>query len=281
MKKALGFCLFFYSIVSFAQQRVQSSSEIYQDLLKLNTVGSAMYVAAHPDDENTLLITWLSKYQKVETAYIAMTRGDGGQNLLGTEQGAAAGVLRTQELLKARSVDGGKQFFTRAVDFGYTKTTDEALQTWGEEKVLYDLVFRIRKFQPDVMITRFPPDERAGHGHHSASAVLAAEAFDFAADATKFPDQLKEVTVWQPKRLVWNHYARGFRNQSPEEGSYIEVSLGDYNEVLGESYPEIAAEARSMHKSQGFGAAKVRNQRTDYLLHVKGEPAKSSVFDGV
>jgi LmbE family N-acetylglucosaminyl deacetylase len=281
MKKALGFCLFFYSMVSFAQQKVQSSSEIYQGLLKLNTVGSAMYVAAHPDDENTLLITWLSKYQKVETAYIAMTRGDGGQNLLGTEQGAAAGVLRTQELLKARSVDGGKQFFTRAVDFGYTKTTDEALQTWGEEKVLYDLVYRIRKFQPDVMITRFPPDERAGHGHHSASAVLAAEAFDFAADATKFPDQLKDVTVWQPKRLVWNHYARGFRNQSPEEGSYIEVSLGDYNEVLGESYPEIAAEARSMHKSQGFGSAKVRNQRTDYLLHVKGEPAKSSVFDGV
>lgn len=240
-----------------------------------------MYIAAHPDDENTLLITWLSKSQKVETAYIAMTRGDGGQNLIGTEQGAAAGVLRTHELLKARSVDGGKQFFTRAVDFGYTKTTDEALQTWGKEKVLYDLVYRIRKFRPDVLVTRFPPDERAGHGHHSASAVLAEEAFDFAADATKFPDQLKDVSVWQPKRLVWNHYARGFRNQSPEEGSYIAVSVGEFNNVLGESYPEIAAEARSMHKSQGFGSAKVRDQRTDYLLHVKGEPAKASLFDGI
>ncbi len=281
MKKAFSLLLLFYSVVSFSQQPALSSGEIYQKLLKLNTVGSAMYIAAHPDDENTLLITWLSQEQKVETAYIAMTRGDGGQNLIGTEQGQEAGVLRTQELLKARSVDGGQQFFTRAVDFGYTKTTDEALQTWGKEKVLYDLVFRIRKFRPDVLITRFPPDERAGHGHHSASAVLAAEAFDIAADKTKFPDQLKTVDVWQPTRLVWNHYARGFRNQSPEEGSYVTVSLGDYNKVLGESYQEIAAEARSMHKSQGFGSAKIRDERIDYLLHVKGKPAVNSVFEDV
>lgn len=281
MKKACSLLLLFYSVVAMSQQPALSSGEIYQGLLKLNTVGSAMYIAAHPDDENTLLITWLSKDQKVETGYIAMTRGDGGQNLIGTEQGPEAGVLRTQELLKARSVDGGQQFFTRAVDFGYTKTTDEALKTWGKEKVLYDLVYRIRKFKPDVMITRFPPDDRAGHGHHSASAVLAAEAFDIAGDKTKFPDQLKTVTVWQPTRLVWNHYARGFRNQSPEEGSFIQVSLGDFNKVLGESYQEIAAEARSMHKSQGFGSAKVRNNRTDYLLHVKGKIAKNSLFDDV
>lgn len=281
MKKALAILLLFYSTVTFSQEKDPSSGKIYQSLLKLNTVGSAMYIAAHPDDENTLLLTWLSKDQKVQTAYIAMTRGDGGQNLIGTQQGADAGVLRTQELLKARSVDGAQQFFTRAIDFGYTKTTNEALQTWGKQKVLGDFVYRIRKFQPDVLITRFPPDDRAGHGHHSASAVLAAEAFDAAADPTKFPEQLKEVTVWQSKRLVWNTYSRGFTNQNPEEGAYIPVSLGGYNSVLGQSYPEIAAEARSMHKSQGFGSAKTRDERTDYLLNVKGEAAKTSLFDGV
>ena len=209
-----------------------------------------------------------------------MTRGDGGQNLIGSEQSEYVGLLRTHELLAARGVDGGEQYFTRANDFGFTKTTDEALATWGKQQVLSDLVWRIRSLKPDVIINRFPPDNRAGHGHHSASAVLSAEAFKLAADPTAFPEQLKYVSVWQAKRLVWNSYTPGFQNNAPD-GSYIKVPLGNYNPLLGKSYPEIAAEARSMHKSQGFGAAKVRNQRFDYALHVAGEAAQNDLFDGV
>lgn len=281
MKKLFLYYLFFLSTSLFAQQKNYTSSEIFHRLQKLNVVGNVMYVAAHPDDENTLLITWLSNEKKVRTAYIAMTRGDGGQNLLGTEQGSMAGLLRTQELLKARSVDGGEQYFTRAIDFGFTKTTDEALLTWGKEKVLADLVWQIRKFQPDVVINRFPPDERAGHGHHSASAVLAAEAFDAAADPTKFPDQLRYVSTWQVKRLFWNHFGRGFTNAAPEAENSLMLSIGDYNPILGKAYTEIAAEARSMHRSQGFGAAKVRNERTEYLTLIKGTPAKTDMFEGI
>ena len=183
MKKIL---LFLLSISSFAQRMPQGSHEILHELQKFQVVGNVMYVAAHPDDENTLFITYLANEKKARTAYIAMTRGDGGQNLIGNEQGENVGLIRTHELLEARKRDGGEQYFTRAVDFGFTKTTDEALTTWGKEKVLHDLVWAIRKFQPDVMVNRFPPDSRAGHGHHSASAVLSSEAFDAAGDELAF-----------------------------------------------------------------------------------------------
>ena len=274
--------LFFYcSATTFAQQKALTSSEILHGIQKLNTLGNALYLAAHPDDENTLLIAWLSKEKKVRTAYMAMTRGDGGQNLIGTEQGEYVGLLRTHELLEARKIDGGEQYFSRAVDFGYTKKTEEALQTWGKDKILADVVYQIRKLKPDVIINRFPPDERAGHGHHSASAILSAEAFDAAADPTKFPEQLKELEIWQAKRLVWNSYARGFNNIEPETGSFIKLSLGEFNPLLGKSYPEIASEARSKHRSQGFGSAVSRNERYEYAIHVKGDPAKNDLFDGI
>ena len=240
-----------------------------------------MYIAAHPDDENTLLIAWLSKEKKVRTAYMAMTRGDGGQNLIGSEQGEYVGLLRTHELLEARKIDGGEQYFSRAVDFGFSKQTEEALSTWGKDKILEDLVYQIRKFQPDVLINRFPPDARAGHGHHSASAVLAAEAFDAAADPTKFPEQLKNVKVWQAKRLVWNTFNRGFTNAEPTDGPFIKLPLADYSPLLGKSYSEIAAEARSKHRSQGFGSAPTRNERFDFAINIKGEPAKEDLFDGI
>ncbi len=259
----------------------QNSSEIYLGLQRLNTVGNVMYVAAHPDDENTLLITWLAREKKVRTAYYAMTRGDGGQNLIGSEQDEYVGLIRTHELLEARKIDGGEQYFSRAVDFGFSKSTDEALLFWGKEKILEDLVYRIRKFQPDVIINRFPPDERAGHGHHSASAVLSKEAFDAAGDPKRYPEQLKVVKVWQPKRLVWNTFGRGFTNTSPEGESFVEVPLGNYNPILGEAYTEIAARARSKHRSQGFGSAPTRSERSDYLVHVKGQPAQKDVFDGI
>ena len=268
------------SFSSFAQTKQMNSGEILQAIKRLNVVGNVLYVAAHPDDENTLFITWLSKEKMVRAGYIAMTRGDGGQNLIGSEQGEYVGLLRTHELLGARSVDGGEQYFTRANDFGFTKTTDEALATWGKDQVLSDLVWRIRNFQPDVIINRFPPDARAGHGHHSASAVLSEEAFKAAADPTRFPEQLAYVKPWQAKRLVWNSYSPNFQNNQPE-GSYIKIPLGDYNPLLGKSYTEIAAEARSMHKSQGFGSAKTKNQRDDYALHKAGEEAKNDLFDGV
>lgn len=280
MKKYFIFFLVIYSVVSYAQTKQMNTGEILQAMKRLNVVGNVLYVAAHPDDENTLFITWLSKEKMVRAGYIAMTRGDGGQNLIGAEQGEYVGLLRTHELLGARNVDGGEQYFTRANDFGFTKTTDEALATWGKDQILADLVWRIRNFQPDVIVNRFPPDARAGHGHHSASAVLSEEAFKAAADPTRFPEQLAYVKVWQAKRLVWNSYSPNFQNNQPE-GSFVKIPVGDYNPLLGKSYTEIAAEARSMHKSQGFGSAKTKNQRNDYALHKAGEEAKNDLFDGI
>jgi LmbE family N-acetylglucosaminyl deacetylase len=280
MKKTLIVLLTICSFSLFAQTKQMNTGEILQAMKRLNVVGNVLYVAAHPDDENTLFITWLSKEKMVRAGYIAMTRGDGGQNLVGSEQGEYVGLLRTHELLGARNVDGGEQYFTRANDFGFSKTTDEALSFWGKEQILSDLVWRIRNFQPDVMVNRFPPDARAGHGHHSASAVLSEEAFKAAADPTRFPEQLKYVKTWQVKRLVWNSFSPNFQNNQPE-GSYIKIPLGDYNPLLGKSYTEISAEARSMHKSQGFGSAKTKNQRDDYALHKAGEEAKKDLFDGI
>lgn len=264
--------------LSFAQN---GTGEILQKLEKLNTVGSVMYIAAHPDDENQLFLSFMANEKKMRTAYLSLTRGDGGQNLIGTEQNEAVGLLRTQELLKARSVDGAEQYFTRAIDFGYSKTTEEALEFWNKDSVLYDLVYRVRAFQPDVMVTRFPPDSRAGHGHHSASAYLAALAFDAAADASVFPDQLKTVEVWQAKRLYWNFYNRGFTNTPPDEGDFVRTDLSTYNELLGISYPELAAQARSQHRSQGFGAAVRRGERIENFLYTKGERAENDLLDNI
>lgn len=281
MKRTLTFLLFIYYSVCFGQTKQMPSGEILHGLKRLNVVGNALYVAAHPDDENTLFITWLAKEKMVRAGYIAMTRGDGGQNLIGSEQSEYVGLLRTHELLGARNIDGGEQYFTRANDFGFTKTTDEAMATWGKEQILADLVWRIRKFQPDVLVNRFPPDSRAGHGHHSASAVLSEEAYYAAADPKRFPEQLAYVKPWQVKRVVWNSFSPNFQNNAPEQGSYIKIQLGDFNPLLGKSYTEIAAEARSMHKSQGFGSAKTRGQRADYAIHKVGEPATNDLFDGI
>ena len=188
-----------------AQNTSWSSARIKHEIDKLSSAGSVLYIAAHPDDENTRLITWLANEQKVRTGYLSLTRGDGGQNLVGEEQGAYLGVIRTQELLAARRLDGGEQYFTRAVDFGYSKTANETFTKWPKDSLLKDVVWVIRNFQPDIIITRFPADERAGHGHHTASAMLAEEAFTAAADPTKFPEQLQYVSVWQAQRLFWNN----------------------------------------------------------------------------
>ncbi|MBC7572374.1 MAG: PIG-L family deacetylase [Spirosoma sp.] len=260
------------------------AGDILSNLKKLNVLGSVLYVAAHPDDENTLMLTYLSKERLVRTAYLSLTRGDGGQNLIGAEQGENIGMIRTQELLAARRVDGPDQFFSRAYDFGFSKSTDEALQTWGGDKILSDVVWVIRKYQPDVIITRFPPDARAGHGHHSASGFLAEEAFKISGDPTKFPKQLAYVKPWQAKRILWNAYNPGnfMSNNAPgESGNLIGIETGLYNPLLGRSYGEIAAESRSQHRSQGFGVSANRDKKVDYLLLKNGDPVQKDPLDGI
>lgn len=257
-----------------------SSADILLGLQKLKVLGSVLYVAAHPDDENTRLLAWLSKDRLYRTGYLSVTRGDGGQNLIGEEQGVALGMIRTQELLAARRIDGAEQFFTRGYDFGFSKSTEEALKTWNHDKVLGDVVWVIRKFRPDVIITRFPEDQRAGHGHHSGSAVLAREAFVAAADPSKFPEQLQRgVTVWQAKRILWNTFNFGGTNTTTAD--QFKVDVGSYNPLLGKGYGEIAAESRSQHKSQGFGVPSSRGSSFEYFSPVAGEPVKQDLLDGV
>jgi len=203
----------FAFVFSIAQPQQYTSTEIYQQVRKLNVLGSVLYIAAHPDDENNTLLPYLAKEKLYRTAYLSITRGDGGQNLIGPEQGIELGLIRTQELLAARKQDGAEQYFTRAYEFGFSKSSEEALRIWDKEKILSDIVWVIRKYQPDVIIKRFPTDARAGHGHHSASAILADEAFTAAADAKRFPEQFKYgVQPWQAKRIVWNTYNFGANN---------------------------------------------------------------------
>lgn len=270
-----------YAIPVCAQTHAShSSAEIYLQLKKLKVLGSVLYMAAHPDDENTRLLGWLAKERLYRTGYLSLTRGDGGQNLIGDEQGIELGLIRTQELLSARRIDGAEQFFSRAFDFGFSKSTEEALEKWGRDKILSDAVWVIRRFQPDVIITRFPPDSRAGHGHHSASAVLAHEAFKAAADPKRFPEQLKYgVQPWKVKRIMWNTFS--FGNTNTTSNDQLKIEVGDYNAILGKSYGEIAAVSRSQHKSQGFGVAGSRGAQLEYFAFTDGEPAKNDLMDGV
>jgi LmbE family N-acetylglucosaminyl deacetylase len=272
-------CLLAANVMGWAQPSQPSSSAILLEIKKLNVLGSALYVAAHPDDENTRLIAYLSKEVLVNTAYLAITRGDGGQNLIGPEIREGLGLIRTQELLAARRVDGGTQFFTRANDFGYSKTAKETQKIWDRDKVLQDVVWTIRKFRPDVIITRFPADSRAGHGHHTTSAIMANEAFDVAA-SQQFPDELKLTDPWQVKRLMLNSGRWWDKDIEHREG-VIKVDAGAYNQLLGESYSEMAARSRSMHKSQGFGSDGSRGEDNEYLTVIKGSPTTKSIFDGI
>ncbi|MEO0471726.1 MAG: PIG-L family deacetylase [Bacteroidota bacterium] len=282
----LGLAMFLGNILSAqAPLPAKSSAEIQHELKKLNVLGSVLYVAAHPDDENTRLIAWLAGAKGYRTSYISLTRGDGGQNIIGDEKGSSLGVLRTQELLAARRVDGGEQMFSRAIDFGYSKNPEETLASWDKEKVLADLVWAIRKFQPDVIITRFATPEKGGggHGHHTASAMLAHEAFSLANDPSAFPEQLQHVGVWQAKRLLWNNYwvFRRYQPTEEEQKGILTVNIGEYDPLLGRSYGEIASEARSMHKCQAFGANLFRGSLDEYLEHELGERADGDLFDGI
>jgi len=257
-----------------------NASEILLRMKKLEVLGSVLYIAAHPDDENTRLLAWLSQDKLYRTGYLSLTRGDGGQNLIGDEQGIELGLIRTQELMAARHLDGAEQFFSRAYDFGFSKTTAEALSIWNEQKILSDVVWIIRKFQPDIIITRFPEDKRAGHGQHSASSVLARLAYSAAADPKEFPEQFNYgVHPWQARRLFWNNYNFGSVNTTREDQLKIEV--GGFNPLLGKSYGEIAADSRSQHRSQGFGIAHSRGNSLEYFSLTEGEKADSSLLQNV
>ena len=291
MKKIIVFRVAFLMIsISVIAQKPQklSSNQIYEKIQKLNFIGSAMYIAAHPDDENTRLIAYLSNAIKARTAYLSLTRGDGGQNLIGPEIRELLGVIRTQELLAARNIDGGSQFFTRANDFGYSKHPDETLKIWNKEKVLSDVVWAIRTYKPDIIINRF--DHRTPgttHGHHTSSAILSFEAFDLAADASKYANQLKATTVWQPQRLFFNTSSWFYRNQADfkkaTEGKLTSFDVGVYYPLKGLSNNELASMASSQHLCQGFGRLSTRGGQKEYVEFLKGTPLKDTedLFSGI
>ena len=273
--------IFFQSLVFSQRPEKPNSADILHKLQKLNFLGTVLYVAAHPDDENTRLIAYMANERLANTAYLSLTRGDGGQNLVGPEIREGLGVIRTQELLAARRTDGGRQFFSRANDFGYSKSTEETQKIWDRDEVLSDVVWVYRQFKPDVIITRFPPDKRAGHGHHTTSAIFAEEAFKLSGDRTKYPDQLKYTDVWQPKRLYTNTGRWWNPNMTGEEEGVVTYDVGGYNPLLGKSYNEIAALSRSQHKSQGFGSTGTRGEQLEFLEYRIGETAEKDVFEGV
>ncbi|MEO0553087.1 MAG: PIG-L family deacetylase [Bacteroidota bacterium] len=286
MKKTFWSLLVIFSLTVAYSSKAQkpdkpNAAEILLKLKKLNFLGTALYVAAHPDDENTRVIAYLANEKLARTAYLSLTRGDGGQNLVGPEIREGLGVIRTQELLAARRIDGGEQFFSRANDFGYSKSTEETQKIWDRDEVLSDVVWVYRNFKPDVIITRFPPDSRAGHGHHTTSAIFAEEALELAGDKSKYSGQLNYVDTWKPKRLYTNTGRWWNPNMTGDEPGVLTIDIGAYNPLLGESYSEIAARSRSQHKSQGFGSTGRRGELKEFLEFRAGEQADKDLFEGV
>ncbi|HWH90455.1 MAG TPA: PIG-L family deacetylase [Candidatus Binatia bacterium] len=260
-----------------------NAAEIQLALQKLNVLGRVLYVAAHPDDENTNLMALWANGSLYDAAYLSITRGDGGQNLIGPELREGLGVIRTEELLAARRIDHGNQFFSRAIDFGFSKTAEETMRIWDHDKILSDVVWVVRKFRPDVMVTRFSPEDQLTHGHHTASAILAVEAFSAAGDPNRFPEQLAFVKPWQPTRLVWNTSPFFFSNRNlPFDPTGLTVlEAGGYNPLIGKAYTEIAAASLSMHKSQGVGSPPRRGARKEYFKLLEGQPMRTALFDGI
>jgi LmbE family N-acetylglucosaminyl deacetylase len=277
----------FYFNAQAQQPKKPDAVQIYEQVQKLNFLGSVLYVAAHPDDENTAMISYLSNEVHARTGYLSMTRGDGGQNLVGPELSELLGAIRTQELLAARRIDGGIQRFTRANDFGYSKNPEETLKIWNKEEVLSDVVWAMRTFKPDVIINRF--DHRtpgSTHGHHTASAMLSVEAFDLVDDPTKFPEQLEYTTIWQPKRQFFNtswwFYGSTEAFEKADKSNLVSVDVGVYYPGLGLSNTEISAMSRSQHKSQGFGNTGSRGSQVEYLELLKGDyPKSGNIFEGI
>ena len=275
---SLIFGMAVFSFPFVARSETNSAAAILQQLKSFREMGSVLYIAAHPDDENTLLIAYLARGKNYRTAYLSLTRGDGGQNVLGPDFGEKLGVARTQELLAARRLDGGQQFFSRAMDFGFSKDYRETVRIWDRQQVLSDMVRVIREFRPDVLITRFSPVPGGTHGHHTASTVLALEAFKLAGDPKAFPEQ--QLPPWQPKRILWNG-----RGGSETNAGVLQMEISGNDPVLGISFGELAARSRAMHKTQGFdnfrGFGGGNGARTESFQLLDGEPATNDILDGV
>jgi LmbE family N-acetylglucosaminyl deacetylase len=284
-KLALLLCLFLPA-PAFAQAPFSGTPAIEQSLRKLTVLGSVLMIAAHPDDENTAILAYYARGRHMRTGYLSLTRGEGGQNLIGPEQGDLLGLIRSQELLEARRIDGAEQFFTRAIDFGYSKTPEETLAKWGRQRILSDIVWVIRRFRPDIVILRFSGTPMDGHGQHQVSAILGKEAFFAAADPSRFPEQLKFVQPWKARRLMFNSFSftKEMEKAAAATPGRIEVDTGAYNPVLGVSYSQIAGMSRSMHRSQGMGASQRPGPSRNFLVPVAGDvPAKDTkdAFDGI
>ncbi len=269
-------CFLFCFQSVLAQKASFNPMDIKLALQRFNTVGTVLYIAAHPDDENTRLLAYLVREKHLRTCYLSLNRGEGGQNLIGKEQGADLGIIRTNELLQARAIDGAEQYFTRVIDFGYSKSPEETFQFWNHDSVLADVVYLIRKLKPDVIITRFPTTGEGGHGHHTASAILAGEAFKITNSTNDFPSQLKSVNPWQAKTLYWNTFNFGSTNTQRDD--QLKTDVGLFNSLIGESYNEIAAKSRSQHKSQGFGVSVNRGSSIEYLKNINGDTLCTSLF---
>src|SRR5256885_3220997 len=289
LRRTLGVLLMSAALVRAADPppqdvpRPMSAAEIQLALQKLNVLGRVLYIAAHPDDENTNLMALWANGALYQTAYLCVTRGDGGQNLIGPELGERLGVIRTQELLAARRLDHAQQFFTRAVDFGFSKSAAETLRVWNRDKILADIVWTIRRWKPDVIVTRFSPDDDKTHGHHTASAILAREAFQAAADPKRFPEQLASVEVWKPTRVVWNTSPFFFQNRNIpfDSAGLTTLEAGGFSPLLGKAFTEIAAASLSMHKSQGVGSPPRRGASKEYFKLLEGAPMTNGLFDGI
>ena len=269
------------------QRNIAGEIEIRQALEKLNTLGSVMMIGAHPDDEREQVLAYLALGRHVRTAYLSLTRGEGGQNLIGPEQGDELGIIRSQELLASRRIDGAEQYFTRAIDFGFSKTADETLQKWDRNKVLGDVVYNIRRFRPDVVILVFSGTPRDGHGHHQASSILGKEAFSLAGDPSKFPEQLAYVQPWTPKLLMMNAGFPGRgqnkgakdKGNNPPPADLLNIDVGTYSPELGASFGEIGGESRSANRTQGTGSAEAKGSQTAPMETVSGDKATKDLFE--
>lgn len=263
-----------------AQPQLSGAARLRLQVEKLNRLGRVLYIAAHPDDENTAFLAFSARGWQYRTAYLSLTRGEGGQNLIGSEQGEWMGLIRTQELLAARRIDGAEQYFSRVIDFGFTKTSAETLQKWDREKVLGDVVYHIRRFQPDVIVLRFSGTPRDGHGQHQASSILGREAFAAAADPARFPDL---GAPWQAKRLLLNlpSFTPAMLKESEALPDKLTLDIGVYDPVIGQSFGEIAGISRSQHRSQAMGWRQEPGQMREFFQVIGGAPAAKDFFDGI
>jgi len=273
MKKTiLLFAFLCASVLLHSQQyRPNSSSEIHQKLQQLNVLGTVMYVAAHPDDENTRLISYLVHHDHVRTVYLSLTRGDGGQNILGDEQGSTLGLIRTHELIEARKIDGAEQMFTPVIDFGYTKTPEETFKFWDKQKLIDNVKEAYQIYKPDVVICRFPTTGEGGHGQHTVSAIVAEEAFKQIA--------AKQNKQWLPTRILFNSFRFGDRNTTSED--QFKMPINQYEPLLGEGYGEMAGRSRSIHRSQGAGTPQSVGLSNEYFKFLDGKPIRTSLYDDV